>query len=213
MSGNRAATTGERIAAVLKLGPADHGRPMTLEEFETASALDGYQYELIDGKLYVSPEPNLPQGRVENWLFFKLGLYAQEHTEVINFVHFKARVFVPGRKGVTTPEPDLAAYRKFPLDRPFSKVRWQDVSPVLVAEVLSVDDPDKDLVRNVELYLQVPSIKEYWILDTTRDEPERPYLTVRRRFRGRWRVLEFDPGTTYTTALLPGFKLLLDPRS
>src|SRR5436853_7078449 len=109
MSGNRATVAGERTAAVLKLGPADHGRPMTLEEFQTASAVEGYQYELIDGKLYVSPEPNLPQGRAENWLFFKVALYAQEHPEVINFVHFKARVFVPGRRGVTNPEPDLAA--------------------------------------------------------------------------------------------------------
>jgi hypothetical protein len=39
---------------MLKLGPADHGRPMTLEEFETASALDGYQYELIE-TTYTTP--------------------------------------------------------------------------------------------------------------------------------------------------------------
>jgi Uma2 family endonuclease len=40
---------------------------------------------------------------------------------------------------------------------------------VLVGEVVWEDDPDKDLVRNVELYLQVPSIREYWVLDPLPD--------------------------------------------
>jgi Uma2 family endonuclease len=185
---------------------------MTLDEFMAGDYTEGYQYELIDGRLYVSPEANLPQGFVERWLYLKVEFYAQRHPDLLKFVYNKSRVFVPGRPDVTNPEPDVAAYRKFPLHRPIGEVRWEDVSPILVAEVLSVDDPDKDLVRNVELYLQVPSIKEYWIVDTTRDDPERPYLTVRRRWRGKWRVEEFSPGQTYTTTLLPGFKLRLDPR-
>jgi Uma2 family endonuclease len=195
-----------------KFGPADHGRPMTLEEFLAAGSVEGYHYELIDGKLYVSPEANLPEFRVENWLYFKLGLYAQEHPHVINYAANKARVFVPGRRRTTTPEPDVAAYRNFPLHRPLRSVRWQDVSPLLVVEVLSLDDPDKDLVRNVELYLQVLSIKEYWLFDT-REDPEQLRLQVRRRYRGQWSLREFGPGATYTTKLLPGFTLILDPRS
>jgi Uma2 family endonuclease len=198
--------------ALKKLGPADHGRPMTLEEFMTAPSAEGYHYELIDGRVYVSPFPNLPENRVEDWVSFKLKLYAHSHADVVNFVTNKARVFVPGRRRVTTPEPDVAAYRNFPLDLPLRSVRWQDVSPILVVEVLALDDPDKDLVRNVELYLQVPSIKEYWLFDT-RDDPERLRLQVRRRYRGRWRLLEFGPGETYTTKLLPDFTLILDPRS
>ena len=151
-----------------KLGPTDHGRPMTLEEFMAARSVEGYHYELIDGKLYVSPLPNLPENRVEDWVFDQLKLYVRDQSDVINFVTNKARVFVPRRRRLTNPEPDVAAYRNFPLHLPFRSVRWQDVSPILVVEVLSLDDPDKDLVRNVELYLQVPSIKEYWLFDTRR---------------------------------------------
>ena len=40
---------------VKRLEPADHGRPMIVEEFVAASTVEGYRYELIDGKLYVSP--------------------------------------------------------------------------------------------------------------------------------------------------------------
>ena len=201
------------MATIVKLGPADHGRPMTLEEFDAGDYQEGYQYELIDGKLYVSPLPDLPQGRVEHWIFRKLLRYSDAHPEVINFVYGKCRVFVPGRRGVTNPEPDVTAYKDFPLDLPVEGLRWQDVSPILVIEVLSEENPDKDLVRNVELYSLVPTIKEYWVLDT-REDVEHPRLLVHRRGRGRkWQPLSFGPGERYATRLLPEFEIFLDLRS
>jgi Uma2 family endonuclease len=200
------------MATVTKIGPADHGRPMTLEEFLTGDYEQGSKYELIDGKLYVSPEPNLPQGLVEHWLYRQLDRYSDEHPEVINWVYCKTRVFVPGRRRVTCPEPDLAAYHDFPVDADYRDVRWQDVSPVLVGEVLSPEGPEKDLVRNVELYLEVPSIREYWILDG-REDPNHPTMLVYRRRGQRWqRPINVAPGETYTTRLLPGFELILNPR-
>ena len=84
------------------------------------------------------------------------------------------------------------------------------MSPVLVIEIASEDDPAKDFVRNVRLYRQVPSIREYWILDN-REDADRPTMQVHRRVGRRWRVLNLAFGETYTTRLLPGFKLLLDP--
>jgi Uma2 family endonuclease len=201
------------MTTLVKLGPKDHGRPMTLEEFHAGDYQEGHQYELIDGKLYVSPLPNLPQGRAEHWLFLKLLRYSDAHPEIINFVYGKCRVFVPGRPGVTNPEPDVSAYKDFPLDLPEDEVRWQDVSPILVVEVLSLDDPDKDLVRNVELYGLVPSIKEYWILDT-REDVRHPSMLVYRRGRGRkWRTFQLGPGERYTTPVLPDYEMFLDLRS
>ena len=196
-----------------KLGPRDHGRPMTLDEFMAGDYQEGYEYELIDGRLYVSPLPNLPQGRIERWVYRKLDRYAEEHPEVTNFVYGKCRVFVPGRRATTCPEPDVTAYHDFPLEARLADVRWQDVSPILVVEVVSVDDPDKDLVRNVELYLQVPSVREYWLIDS-RADPDRPTMRVYRRRGQKWlRPLELAYGDRYTTKLLPGFELVVDPRS
>lgn len=201
------------MTTAVKIGPGDHGRPCSDEELRGCEFEGGYKYEVIDGKLYVSYEPDLPQDDIEDWVYFKLKLYAREHPEVINRVANKARVFVPGsRRGQTIPEPDLAAYQNFPLHLPLHERSWQDVSPVMVGEVLSVADPDKDLIRNVELYLQVPSIREYWILDP-RDDPNRPTMMVYRRRGSRWqRPIELAYGDTYTTKLLPGFELLIDPR-
>ena len=129
------------MATVTKINEADHGRPMTLEEFQTGEYEEGFQYELIDGRLYVSPQPNAPQGLVECWIHGVLQRYASAHPKILNFVYNKARVFVPDRPGVTNPEPDVAAYRHFPLDIPFRLVRWQDVFPLLVVEILSPRRP------------------------------------------------------------------------
>jgi Uma2 family endonuclease len=199
------------MATVLKIGPADHGRPMSFDEYMAGDYEEGYQYELIDGRLYVSPQANAPMGLVELWIFSKLQNYSNQHKQIINFVYYKSRVFVPGRRHITAPEPDVAAYRDFPLHLPFRKIRWQDVSPRLVVEVLSVDDPDKDLVRNVELYLLVHSIREYWLFDP-RPDPEQPSLRVYRRNGKRWRDIDLAYGETYSTKLLPGFELIVDPR-
>jgi Uma2 family endonuclease len=199
------------MSAVPYLTPADQGRPLTLAEFEAARSQEGYRYELIDGKLEVSPLPNLPHECLKEWLCDKLRDYRRQHPEVINHVLAPARVFVPDRPAATAPEPDLAAYRNFPLNQPLEERRWQDVSPVLVVEVLSEDTSDKDLVRNLPLYLEVPSIREYWILDP-RPSADQPTMTVfRRRGRSWQRPIAVAAGDPYTTRLLPGFTLILDP--
>ncbi|MCI0463026.1 MAG: Uma2 family endonuclease [Gemmataceae bacterium] len=200
------------MATVMKIRPADHGRPMSLDEFEKGDYEEGFQYELIDGRLYVSPKPNAPHGEVELWIFLKLVDYWRARPEVIKRVHPNARVFVPDRPEATVPEPDIAAYRDWPRGRPIKDVQWQDVSPILVVEVVSEDDPDKDLVRNVDLYLQVPTIKEYWAIDA-RQDPDQPTMRVYRRWGKRWKVIDLAYGETYTTRLLPGFELTIDPRS
>jgi Uma2 family endonuclease len=200
------------MRVIHKLGPSDHGRTLELDEFMAADYQGGYQYELIDGKLYVSPSPNPPQNTIEAWLTFKVALYAHEHPDILNHVASKARVVVPGRPGATIPEPDMTAYVDYPWGTPLKEIHWEDLRPILVGEVLSPGDPDKDLVRNRELYLQVPSIKEYWIVDT-RESADQPLLIALRRHGGKWREVQVPYPDTYTTKLLPRFKLKVDPRS
>ena len=43
---------------LIKIGPADHGRPMSLAEFEHAKVQEGYLYELSRGVITVSDVPN-----------------------------------------------------------------------------------------------------------------------------------------------------------
>jgi len=198
----------QRATQTRQFGPADHGRRLTYDQYLAGEFAEGFKYELIDGALFVSPEANPTHSWVEVWLMAQLLKYSTEHPEVINHVNNKARVFVPGRVDLTAPEPDVAAYQDFPRGRPSLRVRWENFSPVLVAEVISPRGEEKDLVRNVELYWQVPSIKEYWVFDL-RPEAQHP-LFVYRRQATKWKVLRKAPGETYTTRLLPGFALQVE---
>lgn len=198
------------MPTMLVLGPADHGRTLTREEFETARGQEGYRYELIQGKLHVSPAPNLPHDRLVEWLHGRLYAYIRRHRKVCNYLTSHPRVHLPESPEATQPEPDLALYQDFPLDLPIEQVQWTDVSPLVVVEVVSEDDPDKDLVRNVELYVQVPSIREYWIIDP-RLAAAQPTLKVYRRRGQRWQnAIDVAGGASYTTRVLPGFRLTLD---
>jgi Uma2 family endonuclease len=193
----------------LYLTPKDQGRPLTLEEFEHAASQEGYHYELINGRLEVSPLPDYSHDALASIVRRLLERYAEQHPEGLRCVMGPARVFVPGHHAVTAPEPDVAAYRDFPTGQPYSRIRWQDISPSLVVEILSEKNADKDLIRNLQLYLEVPTIREYWIIDP-RQDADRPSLTVYRRRGARWqRPLHVPPRSSYTTRLLPGFTLTL----
>jgi Uma2 family endonuclease len=198
----------------LYLTPNDNGRPLTWEEFSTARGEEGYRYELIEGRLEVSPAPNLPHELLRKWIERLLERYGEACPAVFNRVTCPGRVFLPDEaEGITAPEPDLACYANFPVDLSFDELDWRDYSPLLVVEVLSSDTADKDLQRNRRLYAQAPTIREYWVLDT-RESFDRPSLIAYRRRGRRWAPRVTVPaGGTYTTPLLPGFSLLLDPHA
>ncbi len=195
----------------LKLGPADHGRRVPFEEFLEADFVQGWHYQYIQGRVDVAPMPDPPADHLENWLLDQLKAYAVWHPQVINKVTAKGAVYVAGRDDVSYPEPDIAAYHDYPTGRRVPQ-KWHEVNPVLVVEVLTPSHAEKDTVRNVEVYLEVPTIKEYWIVDP-RERPGEvsPRLIVHRRHGRAWRVTEVPYGGTYTTKLLPGFVLLFDP--
>ena len=111
-------------------------------------------------------------------------------------------------ESTTCPEPDFAIYNDH---APSRKLRWDQVSPFIVVEVVS-DDPDKDYVRNVELYRQVPSVLEYWVFDDVAAD-DGPTLKVYSRTAGEsdWTICDYDSNATYQTKLLPGFDLPVTP--
>ena len=197
-----------RIAR-LRFGPSDHGKLLTYDQFLHADYQPGYHYELIEGRLYVVTVPRYSHDWLEDWLFKLLEDYATRHPQIINRLLDKAAVAVPGMRKDTYPEPDLVAYRDFPRDRG-PDVDWEKLSPILVIEVLSEGSIEKDLARNVGLYLKVPSIREYWVLDGVIDAT-RPHLKVFRRRGRNWTTIEVKFGETYTTRLLPGLEIRIDP--
>jgi Uma2 family endonuclease len=201
------------MKTALYLTPRDHGRRLTIDELESAAAQEGYRYELIRGRLAVSPVPDMPHDELKDWLVEQLREYARQRPDLVRRIKAPARVFLPEAREVTAPEPDIAVYEDFPASVPLPERNWRQASPFLVVEVLSPDTAEKDLERNVPLYLAVPTIREYWIVDT-REGFDRPSLIVHRRRGQRWqRPILVGTGGTYATRLLPGFSLALDPQA
>jgi Uma2 family endonuclease len=193
------------------IGPLDHGQRVSEASLAGAEFREGYRYEIIHGRLAVAAASNMSHEVLLAWLRDLLVVYRINHSSVMNFVASSPRVFVPDAEGETIPEPDLACYRDFDPRRPLDEQHWQTMHPFLVVEVLSPDSLDKDLRRNVDLYLRVPSIQEYWIVDAV-TAANRPGLRVLRRSTIAWaEPLDLPFGSTYTTPLLPGLELLIDP--
>jgi Uma2 family endonuclease len=194
---------------MFRLGPHDHDREMSYEEFLAGDYEEGYKYELIEGRLFVVPGADPSHDRSEKYIYNALLFYWQAHPELVAWVTDKARVFLPDKKRITAPEPDIALYRTIVPD--FDD--WRQVSPLIVGEILSPKNKSKDWDRNVKLYRLVPNIREYWIYDTLRPKTG-PRLTVHSRTSGQtdWEVTEYGPAESFTTPLLPGFVLAVKPR-
>ena len=84
------------VTNTAKLGPLDHGLPMSFEDYMAGDYQEGYRYELIHGRLYVFAWPNLPETRVHDLVLGdKVKEYAWANPRIINYVTGPGRVFVP----------------------------------------------------------------------------------------------------------------------
>src|SRR4051812_33696845 len=133
----------------IKLTPKDHGREMNPDLFEKLTGDPDYHFELIDGRVYVSPVPDLPADGLEVWLHEKFVLYKVENPGVIGYVSRKARVFTPTGKTAPRPEPDSGWYAESPKAPPEQDRQWMRSNPFLVVEVVAESDPRKNYVGNV----------------------------------------------------------------
>jgi Uma2 family endonuclease len=182
------------VATPLRIGPADHGRRMTLEEFREAEELDGFRYELARGVLEVSEVPNDPHGVVVSNLYDAIGGYRRAHPGVIlrygggNEFRFWLPHMVSGRN------PDLGVVlRGAPKD-------WRGRRlPALAAEVVSQGSIKRDYEVKREEYLAY-GLLEYWIVD-----PLKRIVTVLTRHGDAWSEAVFRDEQVIVSLILPGF--------
>jgi Uma2 family endonuclease len=143
----------------LQIGPADHGRRMTLEEFRDAEEEPGYRYELARGMLEVTEVPNDPHWQIVSNLQSLLHHYKAAHPGTILRIGGggECRVWVPAM--ITGRNPDVAVVlRGTPQD---DRGRQP---PRLVAEVVSQGSEGRDYQEKRADYLAF-GIREYWIVD------------------------------------------------
>jgi Uma2 family endonuclease len=179
-----------------RIGPADHGRRMTLDEFREAEEEPGYLYELARGVLEVSEVPADDHGQIVDNVHEALSRYRHEHpNEILRLAHGSdVRLLIPQLD--SDRHPDLGVvFRGAPLNS-----RGRQV-PALVVEVASPgrEAHHRDYHEKREEYLTI-SISEYWIID-----PQTRQVTVLYREGDIWVERVFQGDQTIESRVLPGF--------
>jgi Uma2 family endonuclease len=184
---------------VTKIGPADHGRRMSLAGFEHAEVEEGHLYELGRGVIVVSDVPNPPHMAQVNAIRRQLVAYDVTHQGRIYGVLSgnECKILVAAHE--SERHPDLAVYFT-PPPADDSSV-WETWIPEIVIEVVSADSGERDYREKRDEYLAF-GVKEYWLFDLEREE-----MTVLRRRAGRWSDGTVRPPATYRTPLLPGLEV------
>ena len=143
----------------LRIGPADHGRRLSLDEFREADEAEGYRYELAAGVLEVTEVPGTVHRRVVGNLYRAIARYDQDHPGIVETFGGGAefRLWITGR--ASGRNPDLGVVLEG--TPPDARGRTQ---PALVAEVVSKSSALRDCETKRLEYLLF-GIREYWIVD------------------------------------------------
>ncbi len=182
------------VSTPLLIGPADHGRRMTLEEFLEADVVEGYRYELGRGVLEVNEVADDPHFQVVSNLYDAAARYRREHPGVIlrygggNELQFLIPGLASGRN------PDLGVVLcGAPKD-------WRGRrKPALAAEVVSRGSVERDYVTKREEYLAY-GLDEYWIVD-----PLERKVTVLTRRGDVWSEAVYRGDQAIVSLVLPRF--------
>ena len=179
------------------VGPADHGRRMTLEEFIDADFAGGWLYELARGVVDVTEVPGTPHGWTVRRVARLFDRYDETHPGIIRYLAGggECRLRLPGMQ--SDRHPDQAIYLT---PEPGGKRVWTRWVPGLVVEVVSKGGEDRDFVEKREEYLRA-GVAEYWILDRSARR-----MHVLSRAGDVWEEAIVGEDGVHRTHLLPGLE-------
>ncbi len=164
---------------LIKIGPADRGRRMSLEEFEHAKVQEGYLYELSRGIITVVDVPKGPHALQLIAIRRQLSRYDVFHPGRIEGImgSMECKLLIGDLE--SERHPDVAIYLSSPPD-PKSKDFWSKWVPEIVIEIVSPSSRKRDYEEKPDEYLEL-GVQEYWIVDA----PKRQ-MVVMRRSKDRW---------------------------
>ena len=177
----------------LRLGPSDHGRTMSIQEFRDADEEEGYRYELAGGVLEVTEVPGPAHRRVVGNLYRAIARYDQAHPGMIETFGggSEFRLWIPGKESGRNPDLGVVLEGS-PRD---DRGRTQ---PALVAEVVSRGSRARDYQTKREEYLAF-GVLEYWIVD-----PALRQVVVLDRREGDWDEQIVRADDVIPSRVLPG---------
>jgi Uma2 family endonuclease len=180
------------------VSPSDHGKRMSLEEFDHAEAKPGHVYELSRGIITVSDVPSKKHLAQVNALRRMLSAYDLANPGRIHTVASGGECKLLLADLQSERHPDLAIYMTAPPD---GDEIWSTWIPEIVIEVVSPGSERRDYDDKPDEYLAF-GVTEYWIVDAATEE-----VLALRRSGGRWARNVLKSDAKYETRLLRGFEL------
>jgi Uma2 family endonuclease len=179
----------------LRLGPRSAGLLLTPKEFDRATGIKGWRYELINGVLVVSPYPS----RAVRDMNEEFGHWLRSHRDL----HPQESAL-----DATLPEEEIAAgANRRRVDRAIWAGLGRDPEegevPTIVAEFVSAGKVNQErdyLIKRAE-YREI-GVRQYWVIDRFRRT-----LTVYSFGGEKDEEILIPEGKTYESPLLPGFVL------
>ncbi len=184
--------------AVTKIGPGDHGRHMSLAEFDLAEGQEGFRYELARGVVAVVDVPRPTHLAQVGAIQRQLRRYQDANPQRICEIAGGSDCKILLAHLDSERHPDVAVYQT-PPPTDDDEV-WSIWIPELVIEVVSPGSEQRDYVEKREEYLAF-GVKEYWIVDAQRQE-----VLVLQRRGGQWNEKVLRPGEIYEPPLFPGLR-------
>jgi Uma2 family endonuclease len=181
----------------LRLGPRSAGLLLTPTEFDRATGIRGWRYELINGVLVVSPTPSRQERDPNEELGYWLRQYQAGHPQGSSLDLTLAEEELETRQGQDRRRVDRAIWAGLGRDPEEGEV------PTIVAEFVSAGkvNQERDYIVKRAEYREI-GVRQYWVIDRFKRT-----LTVY-TFGGEQdeeRVIA--EGSTFETPLLPGFVL------
>ncbi|WP_017624525.1 Uma2 family endonuclease [Nocardiopsis chromatogenes] len=134
-------------------------RPLTVDDLPDMPD-DGRRFELVDGRLDVSPAPVGDHSTVEHRLSWWLQTNAPDDVRVFGTVGINFNAERTHHR-----IPDAAVFRWKDYERPY-----QTRPPLLAVEVLSPESALRDFNTKWAEYAKF-GIEAYWVISPTRDRP------------------------------------------
>jgi len=180
------------------VGPQDHGRRMSLADFDHAEVVEGHLYELSRGVITVSDVPGKKHFAQFDMIVQQFYVYKAGHPATVRRIGPGSDCKILAEGFESERHPDVSVYKTEPPD---SADLWSVWVPEIVIEIVSPSSEKRDYEEKPPEYLAF-GVAEYWIFD----EPKQQ-VTVMRRMGGRWRTAVLAGTDTIKTPLLPGFEL------